>query len=84
MDFMSNFPLTQKKHDSVWVIVDSLTKSAHFLPVQLDYSMDQLVKLYVNEIVRFHGIPLSIVSDRDPRFVKVWKELQSALGTRLN
>ena len=51
MDFMSSFPLTQKKHDSVWVIVDKLTKSAHFLPVRLDYSMDRLAKLYVNEIV---------------------------------
>ena len=51
MDFVSGFPLTQKKHDSIWVIVDRLTKSAHFLPVRLDYSMDRLAKLYVNEIV---------------------------------
>ena len=56
MDFVSGFPLTQKKHDSVWVIVDRLTKSAHFLPVWLDYSMDRLAELYVNEIVRLHGI----------------------------
>ena len=68
MDFVSSFPLTQKKHDSVWVIVDRLTTSAHFLPVRLDYSMDRLAELYVNEIVRLHGIPISIVSDRDPRF----------------
>ena len=85
MDFVSDFPLTQRKHDSVWVIVDRLTKSAHFLPVQLDYSMDQLVELYVREIVWLHGIPLSIVSDCDPQFTsRFWKELQSALGTRLN
>ena len=85
MDFVSRFPLTQVKHDSVWVIVDKLTKSAHFLPVRLDYSMDQLAELYVNEIVRLHGIPLSIVSDCDPRFTsKFSKQLQSALGTRLN
>ena len=85
MDFVSNFPLTQKKHDPVWVIIDKLTKSAHFLPVQLDYSMDQLAKLYVSEIVRLHGISLSIVSNCDPRFTsRFWKELQSALGTRLN
>ena len=51
MDFVSGFPLTQKKHDSVWVIVDNLTKSAHFLPIQLDYSMDRLAKMYVSEIV---------------------------------
>ena len=85
MDFVSGFPLTQKKHDSVWVIVDKLTKSAHFLPVRLDYSMDRLAELYVNEIFKLHGILISIVSNRDPRFTsRFWKELQSALGTRLN
>ena len=68
MDFVSSFPLTQRKHDVIWVIVDRLTKSAHFLPIRLDYSMDRLADLYVNEIVRLHGIPVSIVSDRDPRF----------------
>ena len=68
MDFVSGFPLTQRKRDTVWVIVDRLTKSAHFLPVRLDYSMDCLAELYVSDIVRLHGIPLSIVFDRDPRF----------------
>ena len=82
MDFVSGFPLTQQKHDSVCVIVDRLTKSAHFIPVRIDYSMDQLAELYVDEIVRLHGVPFSIVSDRDPRFTsRFWKELQSALGT---
>ena len=85
MDFVSSFPLTQKKHDAIWVIVDRLTKSAHFLPIRLDYSMDRLADLYVNEIFTLHGIPVSIVSDRDPRFTsRFWKELQSAFGTRLN
>ena len=85
MDFVSGFPLTQSKHDSVWVIVDRLTKSTHFLPMWLDYSMDRLAEMYVSEIVRLHGIPLSIVYDRDPRFTsRFWKELQLALGTRLN
>ena len=65
--------------------IDILTKSAHFIPVRIDYSMDRLAELYVNEIVRMHGVPLSIVSDRDPRFTsRFWKELQPALGTRLN
>ena len=68
MDFVSSLPLTQKKHDSVWVIVDKLTKSAHFIPVRMDYLMDRLAELYMKKIVRLHGIPLSIVSDRDPRF----------------
>ena len=76
IDFVFDFPLTQGKHDVVWVIVDRLTKSAHFLPVRLDYSMDCLAELYVSEIVRLHGIPLSIVSDRDPWFMsRFWKEL---------
>ena len=85
MDFVSGFPLTQKKHDSIWVIVDRKTKSAHFLLVRLDYSMDWFAELYVNEIVRLHGIPISIVFDRDPQFTsRFWKEMQSALGTSLN
>ena len=85
VDFVSSFPLTQRKHDAVWVIVDKLTKSAHFLPVRLVYCMDRLTELYVGETVRLHGIPLSIVSDRDPRFtLRFWKELQSAFSTRLN
>ena len=77
MDFVSDFPLTQSKHNSFWVIVNKLTKSANFLPVRLNYSMDRLAEMYVGEIVRWHGIPLSIVSDRDPRFTsRFWKELQ--------
>ena len=85
MDSVSSFPLTQRKHEAVWVIVEKLTKSARFLPVRLDYSMDRLAELYVNEIVKLHGIPLSIVSDCDPWFTpRFWKELQLAFGTRLN
>ena len=68
MDFVSGFPLKQQKHDSIWVIVDKVTKSAHFLPIRMDYSMDRLAESYVKEIVRLHGVPLSIVSNRDPRF----------------
>ena len=65
--------------------MNRLTKFAHFLPVRLDYSMDWLAELYVNEIVGLHGIPISIVSDHDPWFTsRFWKELQSTLGTRLN
>ena len=65
--------------------MDILTKSAHFLSIRLDYSMDRLAELYVSEIVKLHEIPLSIVFDRDPRFTsRFYKELQSAFGTRLN
>ena len=85
MDFVSSLPLTQRKHDSVWVIVDRLTKLTYFIPVRIDYSMDRLAELYVDEIMRLHSVPLSIVSDRDPRFTsRFWKELQLALGTQLN
>ena len=66
------------------MIVDKLTKSTHFIPVRMNYSMDRLAELYVEDIVRLHGVPLSIVSDRDPRFTsRFWKELQLALGTKL-
>ena len=68
MDFVSGFPLTQQKHDFVSMIIDRITKSAHFIPFRIDYFMDRLVGLYVKEIVRLHSVPLSIVSDRDPRF----------------
>ena len=68
MDFVVRLPLTDRKHDSVWVVVDRLTKSTHFLPVRIDYSLDNLAEMYIKEIVRLHGIPISIISDRDPRF----------------
>ncbi|KAJ4706492.1 putative Retrotransposon protein, Ty3-gypsy subclass [Melia azedarach] len=85
MDFVMGLPRTQRGHDSVWVIVDRLTMSAHFLPFKSAYSMDKMASLYVNEIVRFHGAPVSIVSDRDPRFTsRFWPSLQYAMGTKLN
>ena len=68
MDFVVGLPVTGRKYDSVWVVVDRLTKSAHFLPVRTDYSLDKLVELDIREIVRLHGIPISIISDRDSRF----------------
>ena len=66
-------------------MVHQLTKLAHFLPVRIDYSLDKLAELYIKEIVRLHEIPISIISDRDPRFTsRFWGKLQEALGTRLN
>ena len=67
MDFVTGLPRTQRQHDAIWVIVDRLTKSAHFLPVNIDDSLEKLAQLYVDKIVRLHGVPVSIVSDRDPR-----------------
>ena len=85
MDFVVELPLTGRKHDSVWVVVDRLTKSGNFLSIRTDYSLDKLAELYIEEIVRLHGIPVSIISDRDPRFTsRFWGKLQEALGTRLN
>ena len=60
MDFVVGLSLTGRKHDSVWVVVDRLTKTAHFLPVRTDYSLKKLAELYIKEIVRLHGIPIEI------------------------
>ena len=68
MNFEVGLPLTGTNHDSVWVVVDRIMKSAHFLPVRTYYSLDKLAELYIKEIVRLHGIPVSIISDRDLRF----------------
>ncbi|KAK5842878.1 hypothetical protein PVK06_005294 [Gossypium arboreum] len=85
MDFVSGLPVSASKKDAIWVVVDRLTKSAHFIPVRTDFSMDKLAELYVCQIVRLHGVPISIVSDRDPRFTsRFWKKLQEALGTKLH
>ena len=85
MDFVIGLPRTRRPHDAIWVIVDRLTKSAHFLPVSNDDPLDKLAQLYVAEIVRLHGVPISIVSDRDPRFTsRFWSSLQDAMGTRLH
>jgi hypothetical protein len=82
MDFVTKFPRTSSGHDSIWVIVDRLTKSAHFIPIREDYPLVKLARLYLKEIVSLHGAPLSIISDRDPRFAShFWKSLQQALGT---
>ena len=84
MDFVVGLPRTQQGHNAVWVIVDRLTKSAHFLPVKVSYSLDKLTEIYIREVVRLHGVPFSIVSDRDPRFTsRFWPSLQYALGTKL-
>ena len=85
MDFVVGLPHCKNGYDAIWVIVDRLTKSAHFLPMKNSDSIEKLAELYVKEIVRLHGTPVSIVSDRDPRFTsRFWPSLQRALGTRLH
>lgn len=84
MDFVVALPRTQKRNDSIWVVVDRLTKSAHFIPVRNTLNVEKLAEIYVAEIVRLHGVPTSIVSDRDPKFTShFWRALQEALGTKL-
>ena len=84
MDFVTHFPRTPQGHDAVWVIVDRLTKSAQFLAVWMTFTLERFYRLYIREIVRLHGVPVSIVSNSDPRFtVHFWKSFQKAMGTWL-
>ena len=85
MDFVVGLPRTQKGHDSIWLIVDRLTKSAHFIPVRINYGGEKLAKLYVENIVKLHGVPGRIVSDRGTQFTsRFWKSLHKAMGTKLD
>ena len=82
MDFLTHLPRTPWRHDVVWVIVDRLTKSAHFLAVWMTFTLEEFYLLYIREIVWLHGVPVSIVSDRDPRFtMHFWKSFQKVMGT---
>ena len=85
MDFVTHFPRTPQGHDAVWVIVDRLTKSTHFLVVRMTFTLERFCRLYIREIVRLHGVPpVSIVLDRGLRFtVNFWRSFQKAMGTRL-
>ncbi|KAA0032741.1 ty3-gypsy retrotransposon protein [Cucumis melo var. makuwa] len=85
MDFITGLPRTLWGFTVIWVVVDRLTKSAHFIPGQSTYTASKWAQLYMSEIVRLHGVAVSIVSDRDARFTsKFWKGLQTAMGTRLD
>ncbi|XP_059306316.1 uncharacterized protein LOC132057727 [Lycium ferocissimum] len=85
MDFVMGLPKTLGKFDSIWVIVDRLTKSAHFVPVQVSYTTEKLAKMYIRDIVRLHGVPISIVSDRGTIFTsRFWRAFHEELGTRLD
>ncbi|KAL0534336.1 hypothetical protein IC582_028626 [Cucumis melo] len=85
MDFITGLPRTLRGFTVIWVVVDRLTKSTHFVPGKSIYTASKWAQLYMYEIVRLHGVPVSIVSDRDARFTsKFWKGLQTAMGTRLD
>nr|GFA60347.1 putative reverse transcriptase domain-containing protein [Tanacetum cinerariifolium] len=85
MDFVTKLPKSSQGYDTIWVIVDRLTKSAIFTPIRETDPIDKLARIYLKEVVTRHGIPVSIISDRDPRFASnFWRSLQNALGTRLD
>ncbi|GJW18011.1 putative reverse transcriptase domain-containing protein [Tanacetum coccineum] len=85
MDFIIKLPKTSNGHDTIWVIVDRLTKSAHFIPTRETDSMETLTRFYIKEIVSRHGVSISIIPDRDSHFTsRFWQSLQSALGTQLD
>jgi transposase InsO family protein len=84
MDFITGLPKTSRGFDSIWVIVDRLTKSAHFIPVKTDYRASRYAEIYVARIMSLHGIPKTIVTDRGTQFVsQFWKQFQKSLGTKL-
>ncbi|GKE24101.1 putative reverse transcriptase domain-containing protein [Tanacetum coccineum] len=81
MDFVTKLPKTSSGQDTIWVIVDRLTRSAHFLPIKETDSMEKLTRQYLKEVVSRHGVPVSIISDRDSKFTShLWKSLNEALG----
>jgi hypothetical protein len=85
MDFIVGLPQTPKGHGSIWVIIDQLTKVAHFIAVRNDYRVEKLADLYIEHILRLHGAPTSIVSDRGTQYVsKFWRSLHKAIGIQLD
>jgi transposase InsO family protein len=85
MDFIVRLPRTQAGYDSIWVIMDRLTKVAHFIPVKTTYSGAKLMELYMSQIVCQHGVPKKIVSDRGSQFTsKFWEKLHESMDTKLN
>nr|GEZ17298.1 putative reverse transcriptase domain-containing protein [Tanacetum cinerariifolium] len=85
MDFVTKLPKTTAGQDTIWVIVDRLTKSAHFLPMREDDTLEKLTRQCLKEVVSRHGVPVLIISDRVGRFTShFWKSLNKALGTRLD
>jgi transposase InsO family protein len=84
MYFLVELPPTSRNHDSIWVVVDRLTKTAHFIIVNSTYSAKDYAEVYLDRIVRLHGIPKTIISDRGPQFIaRFWEQLHENLGTKL-
>jgi hypothetical protein len=84
MDFIVGLPMTSRKFDSFWVIVDRLSKSAHFIPINTKYEVQKYVELYIAHVLCLHGVPKMIISDRGSQFVaRFWEQLHTSLGTHL-
>jgi transposase InsO family protein len=84
MDFIVGLSQTSQKHDSIWVIIDRLSKIAHFLPMHTTYTAKKYAEVYLDQIIRLHGVPKTIISDQGAQFVaRFWEQLQSSLGTKL-
>ena len=85
MDFIVGLPMTSRRHDSIFVVVDTLTKSAYFIPIKTTYKASEIARVFINEIMRLHGVPRKIISDRGVVFTGMfWTSFQEALGTQLN
>jgi hypothetical protein len=84
MDFIVGLPMTARKFDSIWVIVDRLTKSSHFIPVHTKYGVEKYAEIYIARVLCLHGVPKMIISDRGSQFVaRFWEQLHASLGTHL-
>ena len=84
MDFIVSLPKTRKGYDSIWLIIDQLTKFMHFLPIQMTYTATQYAPLFLDKIISLHGVPISIIFDRGPQFTShFWQSFQEAMGTQL-
>jgi hypothetical protein len=84
MDFIFGLPNTPTGEDSIWVVIDCLTNSAHFIPIKVKDPMDKLARFYVQNMVRLHGVPSAIISNRDSCFTsRFWQSLQKEIGTKL-
>jgi len=85
MDFIVGFPLTTRRHDSISIVVETLTKSTQFVPLRMTYQAPDMARVFISYILRLHGVPKRILSDRGSMFTRrFWTSFQEALGTRLN
>ena len=85
MDYIVGFPLMARRHDSIFIVVDTLTKSSHFIPMHTTYQAPDIARVFISDIVRLHGMEKRIISDRGSVFTRLfWMSFQEALGTQLN